>query len=60
MKVTTDPKGMTLLQRKKAAAIGLIHSIKHWSVKKKVYPTKWGNFAVRCNKTIIVKLECKR
>lgn len=49
-------EGMTLEQAKKAMAIALIHNSKHWSVKRKLYATRFGTFAVRCAKTIIVRL----
>ena len=46
----------TLQQMQKAVAVAMIHNAKHWSVKKKLYVTKYGTFAVRCAKTIIVRL----
>ena len=41
---------------KKAAAVAFIHDMQHWSVRKKVYKTPYGDFAVRAAKTIIVRL----
>lgn len=41
---------------KKAAAVAYIHDVKHWSVRRKIYKTPYGNFAVRAAKTIIVRL----
>lgn len=41
---------------KKAAAVVFIHDMRHWSVRKKVYKTPYGDFAVRAAKTIIVRL----
>lgn len=41
---------------KKAAAVAFIHDMRHWSVRKKIYKTPYGNFAVRAAKTIIVRL----
>ena len=54
--VTIKASGMSLAQRNTAQAIALIHNVKHWSVKKKLYKTSKGLFAVRCAKTIIVRL----
>lgn len=51
-----NTSGMTLEQRKAACAVAMIHESKHWSVAKKLYKTKLGTFAVRCAKTIIVRL----
>jgi hypothetical protein len=41
---------------KKAASVAFIHDMRHWSVKKKIYKTPYGDFAVRAAKTIIVRL----
>ena len=41
---------------KKATVVAFIHDMRHWSVKKKVYKTPYGDFAVRAVKTIIVRL----
>lgn len=41
---------------KKAAAVAFIHDMRHWSVRKKIYKTPYGAFAVRAAKTIIVRL----
>lgn len=54
--ITVLRESMTLEQMKKAIAIAMIHNAKHWSVSKKLYVTKYGTFAVRCAKTIIVRL----
>lgn len=53
-KVTLDNVPVEL--SKKAAAVAFIHDMRHWSVKKKVYKTPYGDFAVRAAKTIIVRL----
>lgn len=49
-------KSIPLDLSKKAAAVAFIHDMRHWSVKKKVYKTPYGDFAVRAAKTIIVRL----
>ncbi|AUR95696.1 hypothetical protein NVP1210O_74 [Vibrio phage 1.210.O._10N.222.52.C2] len=54
--VTIKTEGMNLAQRKLAQSVALIHNTKHWSVRKKLYKTSKGLFAVRCAKTIIVRL----
>lgn len=54
--ITVRRESMTLQQMQKAIAIAMIHNAKHWSVSKKLYVTKYGTFAVRCAKTIIVRL----
>jgi len=54
--ITVRRESMTLEQMQKAVAIAIIHNAKHWSVRKKLYVTKYGTFAVRCAKTIIVRL----
>lgn len=54
--ITVSRESMTLEQMQKAVAIAMIHNAKHWSVKRKLYKTKYGTFAVRCAKTIIVRL----
>ena len=54
--ITVRRESMTLEQMQKAVAIAMIHNAKHWSVKSKLYKTKYGTFAVRCAKTIIVRL----
>ena len=53
-KVVTD--NMPVELSKKAAEVALIHDMRHWSVKKKVHKTPYGDFAVRAAKTIIVRL----
>jgi hypothetical protein len=54
--VTIRTTGMSLKQRKTAQAVALIHNSRHWSVRKKLYKTRSGIFAVRCLKTVIVRL----
>lgn len=53
-KVTLDNVPVEL--SKKASAVAFIHDMRHWSVRKKIYKTPYGNFAVRAAKTIIVRL----
>lgn len=53
-KVTLDNVPVELSN--KAAAVAFIHDMRHWSVRKKVYKTPYGDFAVRAAKTIIVRL----
>ncbi len=57
MRALIDYRPMNQAQRKDAEAIALIHSKRHWSVKKKLYKTKAGVFLVRCNKIIKIRLK---